>query len=190
VNFVTSGADTSIVQQGTDYFVHLDATPGKRGNVAREQFESSDSPHKRKRRKKRSNSRSVLMLCLLLAVGGWVYWASQRPGGVSGTVNGWIEDVRGDIAKVSSDPDFGRAVDYYQAQFEATGRYPTLNENQLANAHIGVGIDVLWCAPNAVVIVGAAGGGSASRLLMDGKEVGSVTGRQPCPASLEDPKPW
>jgi hypothetical protein len=130
------------------------------------------------------------LIVLLLAIGGWVAWASGREGGVSGTVNSWIDDMRGEVAKVSSDPDFNRAVEYFDKQYESTGRYPRMTESDLASARIGVGINVEWCNASAIVVRGAAGGGTASRLLVAGRDLGNVSGRQSCPADLSHPTPW
>ena len=52
----------------------------------------------------------------------WCGWAAQRPGGISGTINGWIENVRGDVVKISADPDLHKAASkYYNAQYAAVG---------------------------------------------------------------------
>jgi hypothetical protein len=157
--------------------------------VARDSFEASEGPQN-KRRHRRFNGRSFLLVCLLVALGAWFAWASQRPGGVSGTINGWIEDTRGDVAKVSSDPDFHDATEYYAAQYETTGVYPQMTENDLATAGIGLGVSVQWCSRNAVVLQGAVGGGTASRFLLAGKEIGTEQGRHGCPRDFDDPAPW
>jgi hypothetical protein len=130
------------------------------------------------------------MVLLLVTLGGWFYWASQRPGGVSGTINGWIDNVRGDVAKVSADPDVDKATTYFDAQYSSSGAYPRLSDEQLATAGIGVGVTVYWCTTNAMVIQGAAGGGTVSHLLLSGHDVGTVTGKQGCPANLNAPEPW
>ena len=111
---------------------------------------------------------SCLIAVLLVGVGTWAYWAQQRPGGISGTIEGWVKDVRGDVAKVSSDPDLAKARRYFNGQYAATNSYPNLGENDLASVGIGVGVTVEWCSAQAVVIQGASGGGTASRLLLGG----------------------
>jgi hypothetical protein len=194
VNFVTFGADTPEVKGTDSYFVRLDgdastSAPGHRGTVARESFEASEGPKKR-RRHRRFNGRSFLLLCLLVAVGGWFAWASQQPGGASGTINGWIEDVRGDVARVSTDPDLNAATKYYSKQYKSTGVYPRMSENDLGAAGIGLGVNVEWCSRNAVVLQGTVGGGTASRLLLAGEEIGTEQGRHGCPTDFDSPAPW
>jgi hypothetical protein len=193
VNFASFGADRPEVKGTDSYFVRLDgdtptATQGRRGSVAREPFEASEGP--KRRRHKRFNGRSFLLVCLLVALGTWAAWASQQPGGVSGTMNSWIEDVRGDVAKVSTDPDLSAATKYYDEQYEASSIYPQMNESQLAAAGIGLGVNVEWCSRNAVVLQGTVGGGTSSRLLLAGEEIGTEQGRHGCPRDFDNPAPW
>jgi hypothetical protein len=195
VNSVTFGADTPNVQHPSDaYFVHLDpaappiqGAPGRRA-TARAPFEPAEAPHRRRRRR-RVTGRSVVLLVLVLSLGGWFFWASRRPGGVSGTINGWIDHVRGDVATLSADPDLKKATDYYNAQYSTSGAYPQLTDDQLALAG-GVGISSQWCSAQAVVLQGAGGGGTVSRLLLDGHDVGTIDGKQGCPNDLDNPVPW
>jgi hypothetical protein len=127
---------------------------------------------------------------VVLGVGTWGVWAQQRPGGISGTVHGWISSVRGDVAKVSADPDVNKARRYYAAQRKATGTYPDLSDSDLAAVGIGVGVNVDWCSAQAVVIQGATGAGTSSRLLLAGKDHGEIPGKIDCPANLAKPAPW
>ena len=136
------------------------------------------------------NGRAVLLTFLVLGLGTWTLWASQRPGGVSGTVNGWISHVRGDVAKVSADPDLATARRYYNNQYSATNSYPRLSEADLSAASIGVGVTVEWCSAQAVVIQGGSGGGTASRLLLAGHDLGELPNKYDCPIDLADPVPW
>ena len=57
-------------------------------------------------------------------------------------MDGWISHVRGDVAKVSADPDLAKARRYYQAQYQATNQYPQLSDADLAGVGIGVGVTV------------------------------------------------
>jgi hypothetical protein len=132
----------------------------------------------------------VFLVLLVLGLGAWTYWASQRPGGVSGTIDGWIKHVRGDVAEVSADPDAAKARRYYQAQYQTTGVYPNMSDPELSAVGIGVGVTVDWCTPQAVVIQGATGGGFSTRLLLAGKDLGEVSGRVDCPNNLASPAPW
>lgn len=166
--------------------------PGGAARRARERVDtrpSRPSPSKRRRRR-RVSGKNVFICLLILGLGTWTYWASQRPGGISGTVNGWISHVRGDVASVSSDPDTAKARRYYQAQYKATGVYPLMSDNDLTTVGIGVGVTVDWCTAHAVVIQGAVGGGFASRLLLNGQDLGEVQGQVGCPNDLADPLPW
>jgi len=126
----------------------------------------------------------------VLGFGTWLAWASQRPGGVSGTVNGWVDKVRGDVAKVSADPDLAKARRYFSAQYTAANAYPQLSESDLAAVGIGVGVNVVYCTQQAVVIQGASGGGTVSRLLDGGHDFGELNGKYDCPADLGHPTPW
>jgi hypothetical protein len=65
-----------------------------------------------------------------------------------------------------------------------------MSESDLAAAGIGVGVDVEWCSAQAVVIQGASGGGTVSRLLLAGHDLGELTGKFDCPADLAKPAPW
>jgi hypothetical protein len=98
--------------------------------------------------------------------------------------------MRGEVAKVSSDPDFNRAVDYFERQYDRTGTYPRMSESDMTSAGIGIGINAEWCGASAIVVQGAAGGGTASRLLVAGRDLGTVSGKQGCPANLSNPVPW
>jgi len=40
------------------------------------------------------------------------------------------------------------------------------------------------------VLVALTAAGTVSRLLVDGKVVGDVSGQEPCPADLTKPLPW
>ena len=107
-------ADTANVRHSTDsYFVRLDVEPHARAVRA----------GRRGRGPRRVSGRRGLAAAPPRAAGGSgrggrsssclgararLVGASGRrsgPGGVSGTVNGWISHVRGDVAKVSADPD-------------------------------------------------------------------------------------
>ncbi len=124
---------------------------------------------------------------MVLGLGTWTAWASQQPGGISGTINGWIKHVRGDVADVSTDPDLATARKYFAAQYTQTGTYPDLSEADLAAVGIGVGVNVTSCTTQAVLIEGNAGGGPASWLLVAGHDLGEVVGQPVCPTDLRNP---
>jgi hypothetical protein len=184
-------------QPSETYFVRLtpeapaagQGAPGRASRKARERIDTRP-PAKKKRRRRQFSGRNVFLTLLIVGVGSWTYWASQQPGGVSGTVNGWIEHVRGDVAQVSADPDAAKARRYYQGQYHTTGAYPQLSDSDLASVGIGVGVSVDWCSSRAIVIQGATGGGFSSRLLVAGRDLGEVNGRVNCPLNFANPAPW
>ena len=87
----------------------------------------------------------MFLVLLTLGAGTWVAWAAQRPGGVSGAISGWVSKVRGDVAKVSADPDLAKARRYFSAQYGASNAYPQLSESDLAAVGIGVGVNIVYC---------------------------------------------
>jgi hypothetical protein len=184
-------------QPSETYFVRLNpeappagqGAPGRASRKARERVDNRPDPPKRRRRR-RASGKNVFLGLLLVGLCTWGYWASQRPGGVSGTINGWISHVRGDVAQVSADPDAAKARRYYQGQYQTTGAYPQMTDADLTAVGIGVGVTINWCTPRAVVIQGATGGGYSSRLLLAGRDLGEVTGQVNCPGNLADPAPW
>jgi hypothetical protein len=185
-------------QPSETYFVRLtpeapaagQGAPGRASRKARERIDNRSPAKKKRRRRRQFSGRNVFLTLLIVGVGTWTYWASQQPGGVSGTINGWIEHVRGDVAQVSADPDAAKARRYYQSQYQTTGAYPQLSDSDLASVGIGVGVSVDWCGTHAVVIQGATGGGFSSRLLVSGRDLGEVAGRVNCPNNLANPAPW
>jgi hypothetical protein len=196
VNSGADRADRANVRQSTDaYFVRLDGEspdghgPSGQAPVGREGL-GGPGPPIRHRRRRGLHGRAVFLVILAGGLGTWFSWAAQRPGGVSGTVNSWISDVRGDVAKISADPDLARARRYFNGQHQATGVYPHLSEADLAAVGVGVGVSVDWCNAQAVVIQGASGGGTVSRLLLSGQDLGEVPGKSTCPTDLADPAPW
>jgi hypothetical protein len=197
VNLGAKRADTPDVRNTTtdSYFVRLGGEPsdgyGPKGGapVGREGLGSSAPPRHRKRKRGQGGKRLMILL-LIVAVGSWTYWASQRPGGVNGTVQSWVSNVRGDVASVSADPDFAKARQYYNEQYKLHGSYPVLSEADLGGIGIGVGVSVQSCSEQAVVIQGASGGGTASRLLLAGRDLGELNGKYDCPTDLAHPSPW
>jgi hypothetical protein len=197
VNSGGKRADTKDVRHATtdSYFVKIGAEtpvghgPSGRAPTGREGLGTPGGPRKHRRRRG-VRGRAVFLALLIVGVGTWAYWAQQRPGGISGTVSSWVASVRGDVAKVSSDPDLAKARRYFNGQYAATSQYPNMSENDLAGVGIGVGVTVDWCSPQAVVIQGASGGGTASRLLLAGKDLGEVQGQYPCPNDMTHPAPW
>jgi hypothetical protein len=184
------------VRQPTDsYFVKLGddpypgAGPDNRAIAGREGLGGASTAPKRRRRR-RPRGRMVLALLVVVGLGTWTYWAQQRPGGVSGTIDGWISHVRGTVDSVSTDPDLSTARRYFNGQYAASKAYPRMTESDLSAAGIGVGVNVETCTAQAVVIQGASGGGTVSRLLLAGHDLGELKGKYDCPADLSKPSPW
>lgn len=189
-------ADTRDVRHATDsYFVrlggesHLGHGPDGQSAAGRAGL-GAPGTTKRRHHRRRGRGKAMLVILLVVGLGSWTYWASQRPGGVSGTVHGWINHVRGDVDSISTDPDLATARRFYNGQYVASGRYPQMGESDLAAAGIGVGVTVDWCGPQAVVIQGTSGGGTSSRLLLSGHDLGELKGQFECPTDLADPAPW
>jgi hypothetical protein len=125
-------------------------------------------------------------LLVAIGLGAWTLWASQQPGGVSGTINGWIDHVRGDVQDVGAGHDLKDAANYFDDQFAKTGTYPVLSDSDLTAAGISIDVDEVNCSGQAVVLQTV----TVSRLLLNGEDKGDVAGRVGCPANLADPKPW
>jgi hypothetical protein len=197
VNSGGKRADTKDVRHVTtdSYFVKIGAeTPVGQGSsgrppTGREGLGAPGSP-RRQRRRRGVRGRAVFLALLIVGVGTWAVWAQQQPGGISGTVSSWVASVRGDVAKVSADPDLAKARRYFNGQYQATSQYPNMSESDLAAIGVGMGVTVDWCSAQAVVIQGAAGGGTASRLLLAGKDYGEIQGQFGCPNDLTHPAPW
>ena len=84
-------------------------------------------------------------------------------------------------------------MDEQVRRYEAEGSYPVMNESQLREdpaADWGVGIKVVWCTPNSMVLQSLTGGGTVSRLLVNGTTYGEAEGAQQCPGNLADPRPF
>jgi hypothetical protein len=179
-----------------NYFVRLDvgAAPapvpvGSRTPIGRPGFAPGSGPSPRARRRahrRRITGRSLFLSVLAIGLLAWTAWAAQQPGGISGTVNGFIDNVRGGVETATSGPDLRRAANVYNDRYEQAGSYPRLTEEQMTAAGIGIDIDVSPCGGQAVVLRTL----TMSRLLVAGRDLGDVSGRQQCPADLRDPAPW
>jgi len=190
--------------QSETYFVRLDAPPSSSRHtpLQRERWDErpeplgptgrSQSPRRRKHRpKRRTEIRPVAVLALLVA--GWLAWAYTTPGGPSARIQGWIDHTRTDVADVSLGPGLHRTANYFNGLYATHGSYPQLSESQLEadpNAAFGINMGYQWCSPAAVVLTSSAVGGTVSRLLLSGKDLGNVSGVYGCPANLNKPLPW
>jgi hypothetical protein len=181
------------VQQRPDpYFVRLDAPPSpvSRAPVARTlEPVVPDKPHHHRRRR-HFHIRPMFVVALLLL--GGLGWVQMQPGGVSGQVNKWIDRIRGDV-QAAGNTDLRRAADYFDGLYAKDGQYPALTEEQLQNdpnAGFGIGVNVRYCSPRHMELVGLTGGGTVTRLLVDGNDLGEVAGSVSCPPDPSHPAPW
>jgi hypothetical protein len=181
-------------QVSDNYFVRLDVAVdppvpvGSRAPIGREGL-AQEPPRGRAHRRthrRRVTGKSVFLSLLAIGLIAWTAWAAQQPGGISGTVNGFIDHVRGGVEGVSTGPDIRRAAGYLNEQYSHTGSYPRLTEEQTTAAGIGIDIDVAPCGGQAVVLRTL----TVSRLLLAGRDLGDVSGRQECPTDFRHPAPW
>lgn len=197
MNRAGARADTTGVpnQREGSYFVNLDAPPPLARNtpLSREQH-WVDAPvggpvpaKKRRKRKFRIRPGWVVALALL----SWIGWAYTTPGGPSARIRDWIDHTRGDIAQASVNPDVHRSAEYFDSLYATQGSYPNLSDSAIqASPGFGLSETLLWCGPRAVVLQSLSSGGSLSRLLLDGKDLGNVQNSRGCPTNLANPAPW
>jgi len=207
VNPAARRADTSGVPYQSDmsYFVRLDAPPpsSRHTPLQRDRWDEpaapvghpprrSKEPKQTKRRpKRRTQIRPAAVLLLIVA--GWLAWAYTTPGGPSARIRGWIDHTRTDVADVSLGPGLHRTANYFDQLYATRGSYPNLSETQLQqdpNVAFGINMGYQWCSPGAVVLTSNGAGGSVSRLLLAGKDLGNVSGVYGCPGNLAKPLPW
>jgi hypothetical protein len=144
-----------------------------------------------RRRKRKFRIRPLAIVALALA--GWVGWAYTTPGGPSERIRQWIDHTRGDIAQASVNPDLRRSSKYFNDLYATQRSYPNPSDTAIQSAPdsgFGLGMSFDWCGPRAVVLHALSSGGSVSRLLLDGKDLGNVANQRACPANLSSPAPW
>jgi hypothetical protein len=128
---------------------------------------------------------------LVALVGSWFAWAYSTPGGPSARIGGWIDHTRGVVAEASVNPDVKRSAEYFNGLYATEGRYPNLSDTALQTTPgFGLSQAVVYCGPRAIILQSLSSGGSVSRLLLDGKDLGSVPNARGCPANLNRPTPW
>jgi hypothetical protein len=191
-------------QQETSYFVRLDAPPpsSRHTPLERERHwdeplppvsrRTSRRPQQSRRRKRRSftiRPVGVLVVALL----AWLGWAYTTPGGPSARIDDWINHTRTDVADVSLGPGLHKTANYFNQLYATQGSYPRMSELQIQqdpNAAFGINMNFSWCSPDAVVLTSNGAGGSVSRLLLAGRDLGNVSGVYGCPTNLSKPAPW
>ncbi len=169
-------------QDRGSYFVRLEDRP-RSNRPATEVPE--EHPHRRYRRR-----RVHPLHVLLLVLGGWFLWASTTDGGAGARMNDMIEKVRDVLFDATTDPGLKRAATYYNSVYSREHAYPRLGEEEKTDAGVGVGVHVVYCNANAIVLQGLSGSGSTSRLLLNGQDLGDVHSKVGCPADYSNPEPW
>jgi len=183
-------------QPETPYFVNLDAPPPVSRYAPHERQRHWDDssvrpPPESRRRRRRLRIRPSAVIVLPLVV--WLGWAYTTPGGPSARINDWIDRTRGDVAAASAGPGLHQTANYFNQLYAVQGDYPNMSDTALQedpNAAFGLGMSFTWCNGQAVVLRAPTAGGSVSRLLVSGRDLGDVNGAQNCPANLAEPSPW
>jgi len=193
-------------QQESSYFVRLDAPPPSSRHTPHERERHWDDPvppapvsRRTSRRPQPAPSRRRRSFTirpvgvLLVVVLGWVAWAYTTPGGPEARIGDWIDRTRTDVADVAVGPGLHRTASYFNQQYATQGSYPHLTDTQVQqdpNAAFGINMSYTWCSPSAVVLTSDGAGGTVSRLLLGGRDLGNVSGDYGCPANLTKPAPW
>ncbi len=180
----------------TPYFVRLDeAPPVSRFAPQRRERQlegtTTTNPGPVRRRRRRFTIRPVGVL--LVAVLAWVGWAYTTPGGPSARIQGWIDHTRGVVDTASIGPGLHQTATYFNELYATQGSYPNMSDTAIQEdpkAGFGLGMNFTWCSGQAVVLQAPAAGGTISRLLVGGRDIGDVTVAAGCPSNLAHPKPW
>jgi hypothetical protein len=196
VNCFGLAADTCEVpyQPETSYFVRLDTPPPVTRHTQHERerhWSDTSAPPPPHRRRKRYRVRPAGILVLIPIV--WLGWAYTTPGGPSARISHWIDQTRTDVADVSASPSLRQTAIYFNGLYATQGSYPNLSDSALQaepTAGFGLSMTFTWCSPRDVVIQSPSAGGTISKLLVDGKDVGNVVGASTCPVNLAHPAPW
>ena len=101
--------------------------------------------------------------------------------------------ISGGVSKLTQSRELEQATKTYNEWYDQQGQYPDYTQDELlerSDLAWGAGMDVLWCSRRDVVLTSLTASGIVSRLLIDGKKVGDLAGREACPADLVNPLPW
>jgi hypothetical protein len=176
------------------YFVNLDApaAPARTTAVGREQRYAEPAgraPIPAWKRHRRVRVRPAWVFVILIA--SWFAWAYTTPGGPSARIRGWIDHTRGVVAEASVSPDLRRNANYFNGLYATQGKYPILSDSDIqASPGFTLNESLIYCSPRAIVLRTLSAGGSVSRLLLNGQDLGNVTNARGCPTNLRDPAPW
>jgi hypothetical protein len=172
------------------YFVRIAPAPDAAASTANPRAGlGGDGPSRPARRR----VHVPLGLVVLLALGGWLTWAQTREGGARAQIQHAIDNARGAVEKATTDPGMKRAATYFNEQYARDGKYQQWTEAQQRadpNVDWGVGVEVNYCNPQALVLHSLAGSGTISRLLLRGRDLGDAIGKHACPVDYENPVPW
>jgi hypothetical protein len=116
-----------------------------------------------------------------------------KPGAIHDRFFGIGSSISGSVSKLTESRDLEGATKAFNGWFERQGLYPNYTQSELierTDGPWGAGLDVSWCSNRDVVLTSLTASGIVSRLLIDGKTVGDVAGRNACPADLVNPLPW
>ena len=197
MNKAGSRADRTEVPYKTDgppYFVNLDAPPASSRTtpLGREHRYAEDGrtplpAHKRRKRKIRIRPAWIFVIL----VAAWFGWAYTTPGGPSARISGWIDHTRGVVSEASVSADLRRNAQYFNGVYATEHGYPALSDSEIqASPGFTLNESLIYCSRRAIVLQSLSSGGSVSRLLLDGKDLGNVPNRVNCPRDLTDPAPW
>jgi hypothetical protein len=120
-------------------------------------------------------------------------WAALSPGGLEARLTGVNSGLKNAIADITHNRALEDASTMFDKWYAQQGSYPDETQAQLdqdPDAKWGPGMNVQWCSPRAVVLTSLTVSGTVSRLLLDGKSAGDVSGKAACPRDLDHPAPW
>jgi len=180
----------------TPYFVRLD-DPAPVSRFAPQQRERhwndpapvQPGPVRRRRRRITIRPAGLILLALL----GWLGWAYTTPGGPNARISSWIDHTRGVVDSASVGPGLHQTATYFDQLYATQGSYPNMSDTAIEedpNAGFGLGMKFIWCSGQAVVLQAPTAGGSLSRLLVGGHDLGDVSQVAGCPVNLAHPAPW
>jgi hypothetical protein len=181
----------------TPYFVRLDDpqpvsrfAPQPRERHWNDPTTTHPGPAPRRRRR-RFTIRPVGLI--LLALLGWLGWAYTTPGGPNARIGNWIDHARGVVDDASVGPGLRQTATYFDDLYATQGSYPNMSDTAIQEdpkAGFGLGMNFTWCGGQAVVLQAPTAGGSVSRLLVAGHDLGDVNKVAGCPSNLAHPAPW